>query len=186
MSRVSSWKKTPSWRTVSVWTDLKTLTSPEITDVLKGGGVGKRPWERGCNKGRSLSNCGTSKTVVGWLFTGGLYTEVVRTEFRWGWGWGRREGRGTMPGGYYRSTRGSIHGILRYFSIKLLGQSVLSFDRSVVTLVFLQKSISYTTLPSLRFSALSVCPLPSLREFLRISFCLNMYTFGIMNMTRKG
>ena len=95
-------------------------------------------------------------------------------------------GVGVGVGGGVLSTRGSIHGILRYFSIKLLGQFVLSFDQSVVTLVFLQKSISYTTLPSLRFSALSVCPLPSLREFLRISFCLNMYTFGIMNMTRKG
>ena len=34
---------------------------------------------------------------------------------------------------------------------------VLCFDRSVVTLAFFQKNISYPTFPSLRFSALDQC-----------------------------
>ena len=55
----------------------------------------------------------------------------------------------------------------RIFTIIL---NLLCFDRNDVTLVFLQSSISYTTLPSLGFSTLGVFPLPSLHELLRISY----------------
>ena len=42
--------------------------------------------------------------------------------------------------------------------------SLFCFDQSVVSLEFLQKSICYTTLPSLQFSTLSVFPLPLLHD----------------------